>query len=209
MKKYFKSKYFKSKKGFSLMELLCAILILAIVVSATATGLAVSYTSITTGSVKNKASSLCQEYCDILMTYIEIKKSTDPCSGITLDGTNNELFLGSTGGSSNEYMLNGPVHGNFKDDIRDSWDAFSDASLADFDSYITQYKASKINTHVKKKNRVYYTVENVGKYSYEDKSVSPSVTVEYINYKVTVYIDYTDTNTMHCSGIVSKPKIAP
>lgn len=205
MKKYFKSKYFKSKKGFSLMELLCAILILAIVVSATATGLAVSYTSITTGSVKNKASSLCQEYCDILMTYIETKKSTDPFSGV-MNSSNNELFLG---GATSEYMLKGSVHGNFKADIKDSWKAFSDASLADFDSYITQYKASKIDTHVKKKNRVYYTVENAGNYSYTDNSGATPVIVEYINYKVTVYIDYTDTNTMHCSGIVSKPKIAP
>ena len=47
-----KSSYFKSKKGFSLIELLCAVVIMAIVVSATATGLAVSFKSIMIGSAR-------------------------------------------------------------------------------------------------------------------------------------------------------------
>lgn len=61
----------KSKKGFSLLELLCAVLIIAIVVGATATGLAISYKSVTLGGIKDKANAKAQEYCDILMTYVE------------------------------------------------------------------------------------------------------------------------------------------
>ena len=79
-KKPILKKHFKSKKGFSLLELICAIMIMAIAVSATATGLAISYESITKNSLMNKASAKAQMYCDIVMTYVEKTPSHNPTS---------------------------------------------------------------------------------------------------------------------------------
>ena len=53
-------KYLKSKKGFSLLELVCAIMIMAIAVSATATGLNISNQSITKNRHMDKASAKAQ-----------------------------------------------------------------------------------------------------------------------------------------------------
>lgn len=72
-----KSSYFKSKKGFSLLELLCAVVVIAIVVAGTASGLAVSHRSILIGAEKDKASARAQEYCDIIMTYVEYTPDSD------------------------------------------------------------------------------------------------------------------------------------
>lgn len=68
---------FNNKKGVSLLELLVAVIILAIVVSATATGLAASYRSVQVGAEKDKDSSLTQKYCDIIMSSIQTKSETD------------------------------------------------------------------------------------------------------------------------------------
>ncbi len=84
---------FKSKRGMSLVELLCAIVIMAIVVSCTATGLAVSYRSILLNGEHDKASARAQEYCDVLMTAIQNTPSNEP--GSTTDPTEqakNKLF---------------------------------------------------------------------------------------------------------------------
>lgn len=86
----------KSKKGFSLLELLCAIMIIAIVVGATATGLAVSYKSITLGGEKDRANARAQEYCDIVMTYVENAPITLPfdCDFYTFsDSTKGQLNI--------------------------------------------------------------------------------------------------------------------
>lgn len=199
MKKLLKSKYFKSKKGFSLMELLCAIVVLAIVVSATATGLAISYTSITNGSQKNKASSLCQEYCDILMTYVENITSSDPDAGVNMnDAMYNELFT-----NSGDYLLKDQIHTSFSNEIRNSWESYSGETFSN-DS-LEQITPDDVAGRDKEIYSVYYTIDNVGSYDYVDAS---GATIEYVNYEVTVYIDYTEKNTAHCSGIVSKPKVA-
>lgn len=199
MKKLLKSKYFKSKKGFSLMELLCAIVVLAIVVSATATGLAISYTSITNGSQKNKASSLCQEYCDILMTYVENITSSDPDAGVDMDDAMyNELFI-----DSDDYILKDQIHISFRKDIKNSWESYSGETF--YNDVLKQITPDDVAGRDKEIYSVYYTIDNVGSYNYIDSS---GATIEYVNYEVTVYIDYTDTNTAHCSGIVSKPKVA-
>ena len=55
-------------------------MIMAIAVSATATGLAISYESITKNSLMNKASAKAQMYCDIVMTYVEKTPSHNPTS---------------------------------------------------------------------------------------------------------------------------------
>lgn len=82
---------FKSKRGMSLVELLCAIVIMAIVVSCTATGLAVSYRSIILNGEHDKASARAQEYCDVLMTAIQNTPSNEPGT-VGADATKNKLF---------------------------------------------------------------------------------------------------------------------
>lgn len=46
-------------------------MIMAIAVSATATGLNISNQSITKNSLMDKASAKAQMYCDVIMTYVE------------------------------------------------------------------------------------------------------------------------------------------
>lgn len=67
-----------NKRGISLAELMCAVLIMSISVSATARALATSYRSITLGYCRDRASAISQEYCDVIMSYIEYTPSIDP-----------------------------------------------------------------------------------------------------------------------------------
>lgn len=90
-KKPILKKHFKSKKGFSLLELICAIMIMAIAVSATATGLAISYESITKNSLMNKASAKAQMYCDIVMTYVEKTPKIDSTIQTNINDVVNDL----------------------------------------------------------------------------------------------------------------------
>lgn len=79
-----------NKSGISLLELIVAIIIIAIVVSGTVTGLAISYRSVLIGAEKDKSSSLSQKYCDVIMTAVQNNTDSDlfdPVSSITIKPT--------------------------------------------------------------------------------------------------------------------------
>ena len=59
-----------SKKGFSLVELIVAIMILMITVGGCLSALNMSYRSVLMGAVKDDAQSLAQRDCDIIMSII-------------------------------------------------------------------------------------------------------------------------------------------
>ena len=183
-----KSSYFKSKKGFSLLELLCAVVIMAMVVSATATGLAVSFESIMMGSAKDKASAKAQEYCDIIMTYVEYTPCHDYSTPLPagVDTSKNKLF-DTLPSSTPYYLFDAVVMNNLDSDI----------------SGIQQLKnQAEVNTRTKADNEPYFIIEKNGYYL--DASG-----VEYVSYQVTVYMDYGNGKyTTYCTGSVTKPKYA-
>ena len=181
-----RSRFFKkSKKGFSLIELLCAVVIIAIVVAGTASGLAVSHRSILIGAEKDKASARAQAYCDIIMTYVECTPSIDQSLAFddTIDHNKNLLFETPY----NNYMLK-------KDDI------IKDQFVPDFkniDSNITaieQITKANLATRTTKSNTIpYFIIEKEG------------TTGNLASYRITVYVDYANSATTYCTGVVTKP----
>lgn len=187
-------KYLKSKKGFSLLELVCAIMIMAIAVSATATGLNISNQSITKNSLMDKASAKAQMYCDVIMTYVEKTPSNDPINGWgTLDSTQqsaNKLFAAPP---NLNYM--------FTDDIQDNINL--DVSALDNTFSAKQYNKNNIGSRTFNKNEVAYVIESAGSYTYTDTNNND---IDMVSYKITVYVDYGTNSTTTCSGIVTKTK---
>ncbi len=185
-------KYLKSKKGFSLLELLCAVMIMAIAVSATATGLAISYQSITKNSLMDQASAKAQMYCDVIMTYVEKTPSNDPDSSkpwTSIPGlkiSENKLFAGQASFS-------------FTDDIKDK----IEHDVTNLDSSMT--KSTQYNTKADAESKAFdktevaYLIEKHGYYQ-------NSAGVDMVSYKITVYINYGTNGTTTCTGIVTKNK---
>ena len=177
------SAYFKSKKGMSLLELLCAVLIMAIAVSCTASALAISHTSIMKGSSQDKASAKAQEYCDIIMAYVENTPSNEP--GLTgADATKNKLF--ASGATTADYSFDDAVINSLKLDIPD----------------ITQCNTKADATgKTGVSGKAFFTVEKSGEYTAGGK--------KFISYNVTSYVYYGDKGEhSFCDGVISKPALA-
>lgn len=184
-------KHFKSKKGFSLLELICAIMIMAIAVSATATGLAISYESITKNSLMNKASAKAQMYCDIVMTYVEKTPSHNPPPASVWDS--------SVDPSKNELFAEQPNEGlKFKTEIQES--IKDDVKALDNSMTAKQYDTASISSRPFDTSEMAYVVEVQGKYVNKGKKM--------VSYKITTYVDYGTNGTTTCEGIVTKPEFA-
>ncbi len=188
-----KSSYFKSKKGFSLIELLCAVVIMAIVVSATATGLAVSYKSIMIGSVQDKASAKAQEYCDVIMTYVQVTPSHDPTVGIYDAPENNMLFKLSEG---DDCIVNFPDPSNPTDTTPDILGQIRNATEPNM---VQLADTSLVSSH-KNDDEPYFVIKKNGEYDNNGTT--------YVSYQITVYVDYGNGDyTTSCTGSVTKPQI--
>lgn len=191
-RKYLKTKkYLKNKKGFSLLELLCAVMIMAIAVSATATGLAISYQSITRNSLLNQSSAKAQMFCDVIMTYVEKTPSIDPAFPQTTlsddDKAKNKLFA-----VSSDYIFNDEIKDNIKEDVNNLDSTMTEAK---------QYSKTNIGSRAFNKSEVAYVVESAGTYT-------TSANVDMKSYRITVYIDYGTNGTATCTGVVTKPMCA-
>lgn len=184
------NKKINNKKGFSLLELLCAVMIMAIAVSATATGLAISYQSITKNTLMNKASAKAQMYCDVIMTYVEKTPSDDPNESWTSrDTSENKLFAMQP---NTTYRLTNDVTNKIKTDV-----AALDASMTD----AKQYDSSSINSRAFNASEVAYVIDREGSYT-------TNAGVEMASYKITVYVNYGTNGIVNCTGIVTKPKFS-
>lgn len=173
--------YLKSKKGFSLVELLCAVVIMAIVVSCTATGLAVSYRSIILSSLKDQASAKAQEYCDVIMTTVQHTPSNEPGT-IGADDSKNNLFASSVV----------DIKHTLKTNVQTYIDTTCGVSL-------DQVTDSQAESRVWAEDDVYYYIKNIGQHG------------SYINYEIKVYVTYGSASGGHvtyCKGTVSKPVLA-
>lgn len=206
-------KHFNNKKGFSLLELLCAIMIMAIAVSATATGLAVSYQSITKNSLMNQASAKAQMFCDLVMTYVEKTPSNDPSEnwdyvnytvqgdslGTTvkyeLNQSANKLFASSPNPNT-DYTFTDEIKNNIKFDVLNL-----DSTMTD----VKQYSSGTIGARPFNKAEVAYVIEKEGSFL-KDKTKSNTPDNIAVTYKITVYVDYGTNGTTYCTGSVTKNK---
>lgn len=183
-------KYFKSKKGFSLLELLCAVMIMAIAVSATAVGLNISNQSITKNSLMNKASAKAQMYCDIIMTYVEVTPSHDPSVPWTGDGwdlayvNKNKLFVGS-----DDYKFVDDIKTQISNDIK----SLDNTTIAE--------QCFDISNEAIDSTKVKYVIKKEGSYT-------TSENIDMVSYKITVYVDYGTNGRTSCTGVVTKTKFA-
>lgn len=153
-----KSSYFKSKKGFSLLELLCAVVVIAIVVAGTASGLAVSYRSILIGAEKDKASARAQEYCDIIMTYVEYTPDSD--------------LFSNTGSCE----LKGGIIGDIEDDIKKG-----NSNVTEITQYTTVADAEDV-TRAKNNSVPYFLITRTGKSPTEGSGVVSYEITVYVDY---------------------------
>lgn len=206
-------KHFNNKKGFSLLELLCAIMIMAIAVSATATGLAVSYQSITKNSLMNQASAKAQMFCDLVMTYVEKTPSNDPSEnwnsvGYTIPATDsspqakyvlnqsaNKLFASNPNPNSN-YTFTDEIKNNIEIDVLKL-----DSTMTD----VEQYSSGTIGARPFNKAEVAYVIEKEGSFL-KDKTKSNTPDNIAVTYKITVYVDYGTNGNTYCTGTVTKDK---
>ena len=188
-RKYHSIKKINNKKGFSLLELLCAVMIMAIAVSATATGLAISYQSITKNTMMNQASAKAQMYCDVIMTYVEKTPSNDPyASSLSSEQVNkNKLFA-----PSSDYIFKDEIKDNIKTDVTNLDSSMTDAN---------QYKKTDIDTRTFNNAEVAYVIDGVGSYTNSEG-------VDMVSYEITVYINYGNNGTATCTGVVTKTKLA-
>lgn len=210
-------KYLKNKKGFSLLELLCAVMIMAIAVSATATGLAISYQSITRNSLLNKASAKAQMYCDVIMTYVEKTPSNDPDQYNAWDNVKYQIINGD--GSITNYKLDKTVNKLFADQPNTGYKFTNEiqdnikTDLMNLESNISdvkQYSESDISTRSFNKTEVAYVIKPIATYYTDivpnsipnDKPPYAAVT----SYEITVYVDYGTNGTTTCTGVITKNK---
>lgn len=183
-------KYLKNKKGFSLLELLCAVMIMAIAVSSTATGLAISYQSITKNSLLNKASAKAQMYCDVIMTYVEKTPSDDPTENwVGRDTSDNKLFAPQP---NLTYRFTNEVCDKIKADITALDSTMTDAK---------QYTTASISSRAFNAAEVAYVIDREGTYT-------TTAGVEMASYNITVYVNYGTNGIVSCSGVVTKPKFS-
>jgi type II secretory pathway pseudopilin PulG len=187
--------YFKSKKGLSLAELVCAVCIMAIAVAAASSGLAVSYQAIMAGTLREQAAADAQKACDVIMTCVECIPSNEPASTTGLDDQDEQdakNLLFENDYASNDYTL-------------------TDAAITsicnglDIDQTVLhQYQSeSDCKNRDWKDGNISFVIENDGGFS----CTVDGELVEYVNYKITTYIDYGKNRTATCVGSVSKPAL--
>lgn len=189
---------FNSKKGFTLLELIVAVMILLIVISASVRGISISYRSALLGAEKNDAQSLAQRNCDIIMsaltTHVENKKFTDTS---TLDG------MVTINGNGFEPPYRGWIYNDIK--------MVLDEGGYDTEQYkdIQQVLGGDSDVKKRKENDAKAdkaALQPVKKYQYftldcTERQIGSGP--KHQVYKVTTYVYYTDNGFVTCEGEVS------
>lgn len=195
-----KRRQFNSKKGMTLVELIVAIMILLIVVSATVRGLTVSYRSAMMGAVKNDAQSVAQRNCDIIMSSIVSIAETGTFTPGTVDTLGDNLV--------NRYThcdISPNFDFNIKKDSEMSFEFLGMNVAYEQDKYVeiepingnqavvaAQQSNDKDDPLKKGKRLQYYTISRTNR----------TIGETYQVYKVTTYVYYTDNAFVTCEGEV-------
>lgn len=190
---------FNSKKGFTLIELIVAIMILLIVIGASVRGISISYRSAMLGAEKNDAQSIAQRNCDIIMSAIvtNVEKKTFRDDNIdTLDdmirsdgkGFNNILpdkaYLNWISGDAAMNLPNGVYNSGQYHDLQQ---VVGDAVK------VNDQKVIDFGSDPNKKYQ-YFTLSRT------EKEIGSS---KYQVYKITTYVYYTEKAYVTCEGEVS------
>lgn len=192
---------FNSKKGFTLIELIVAIMILLIVISASVRGISISYRSALLGAEKNDAQSLAQRNCDIIMSALVTNVENKSFGDLdTLDGM---VYSDGSGfvDSPPEYYATWvctdtkmvlPNGGYDKDQYEDIKQVVGGASA------VENQKDFDVNnarvTGAPDKKYQYFTLSRT------EKKIGSST---YQVYKITTYVYYTENGFVTCEGEVS------
>ncbi len=191
-----KKRRINSKKGLSLLELIVAIIILLLVISATVSGLNLSYRSVLMGAEKDDAQSLAQRNCDIIMSAISKNAENGTLSGkINGSGaaTSFESSFFSTLQSDMELNL-------YTTDLLGVKTGYDPTLYTD----IEQYPAGGSPTADPNKKKQYVKIEQ------EERELTSTdgTTTKYDVYKITTYVYYGNENNMYitCEGEVNVEK---
>lgn len=196
-----KAKKFNSKKGFTLIELIVAIMIMLIVVSASVRGITISYRSAMLGAAKNDAQSVAQRNCDIIMTTIvsNVEKQTFTAADIpTLGG----LFHDH---NCNRFSV------SYEETLRDEdialhlpaggYNSAKYAAIQSEPDGVEKVKILQASNYASDstKNYQYYTIKKTR------KTINGE---DYLLFHITTYVFYTEKGFVTCEGEVSVlPKV--
>ncbi|MEE1056762.1 MAG: prepilin-type N-terminal cleavage/methylation domain-containing protein [Acutalibacteraceae bacterium] len=189
-----KKRRINSKKGLSLLELIVAIIILLVVISATVSGLNLSYRSVLIGAEKDDAQSLAQRNCDIIMAAISRNAE---------DGTLSTKIVGSGTATSFESGFFATLQSDIELNLY--WtDSLGVQTGYDPTLYadIEQYPSGGSPTAAPNKKKQYVKIEQEER---DLTSADGTTTKTYDAYKITTYVYYGYEDNMYitCEGEVN------
>lgn len=199
MKNLLKSKLkkFNSKKGLTLIELIVAITIMMIVISASVHGINISYRSALLGAAKNDAQSLAQRNCDIIMSAIVTNAERG-----TFDSTNVNSLGGmvtsdtSFSASKNTQIVN-DVKFKLPNNSGYNYNQYDDIKWFDIATQtVDGARAAELDST---KKYQYYTIE---------RRIRKIKNKEHQVYHIVTYVYYTDTAYVTCEGEVTVMPLA-
>lgn len=192
-----KRRKFNSKKGITLVELIVAVMILLIVVSASVRGLTLSYRSASLGALKNDAQSVAQRDCDFIMSAIATVVENETFDALTKNTLNNRLIDHGTHceidnnfhslisqDASIDFLTGGYNEAKFSELIAVSQPASNIPSI------------QQANYNHEEKQYHYYTITR------EDKALKAGSSDVYQIYKITTYVYYSEKGFVTCEGEV-------
>lgn len=195
-----KLKKFNSKKGFTLVELIVAVMILMIVISASVQGLNISYRSTLMGAAKNDAQSMAERNCDIIMSAIVTTVENTTYSHSEVDDLKGLLETpgpGPVGFSASSGMLN--------DIGNDTYiylsGGYNSAQYAPIQQVVGNASAveSKRASETDDKKFQYFTIDK----SERTMTSTAGARKTYQVYRITTYVYYSDKGYVTCEGEVS------
>ncbi|MEE1281689.1 MAG: prepilin-type N-terminal cleavage/methylation domain-containing protein [Acutalibacteraceae bacterium] len=193
---------FNSKKGFTLIELIVAVMILLVVISASVRGVSISYRSALLGAEKNDAQSLAQRNCDIIMSAIVTNVENKTFANeYTLDGMVRFGGDGFANNGSNTYLdwVCDDTDIILENDI--GYDKDQYAELKQVVGGVEDVKSQKADDVLDART----SLQPIKKYQYftlsrKQKEIGSST---YQVYKITTYVYYSDNGFVTCEGEVS------
>ncbi len=195
-----KRRKFNSKKGFTLVELIVAVMILLIVVSASVRGLTLSYRSASMGALKNDAQSVAQRDCDLIMSAIAAIAEYEEFDDLESQKTLNGRFDNSAGVYC---AIEDEFHNTIKEDAKFN---FTSAGY-DNNRYAELQKVSNTGSSVSGVQATNYSNDPNKQYHYytitrKDGELIPGSSITSQVYKITTYVYYSEKGFVTCEGEV-------
>lgn len=185
---------FNSKKGFTLIELIVAIMILLIVIGASVRGISISYRSAMLGAEKNDAQSIAQRNCDIIMSAIVTNVEKKTFRDDNIDTLDDMVTLTGDGFTSTyaNYISNDATM-NLPNGVYNSGQYHDLKQVVGDAGAVKTQKESDSSSYPNKKYQ-YFTLSRT------EKEIGSS---KYQVYKITTYVYYTEKAYVTCEGEVS------